>query len=123
MAGHRSFSELQSKMPPMAQKRAAIKTELLTLQMSLAELRRAQKKSQGDLAKLLGVGQAAVAKLERRTDMHVSTLCRIVSALGGELRVVALIDGREVSITNTFNDEPRSREKVVRLHAAPSSMT
>jgi hypothetical protein len=40
-------------------------------------------------AKILGVNQAAVSKLERRTDMYVSTLQDFVKAMGGELRITA----------------------------------
>ena len=38
-------------------------------------------------AKILGVNQAAVSKLERRADMYVSTLQDFVKALGGELKI------------------------------------
>jgi hypothetical protein len=41
------------------------------------------------LAKILGVNQAAVSKLERRTDMYVSTLQGFVKAMGGELKITA----------------------------------
>ena len=57
--------------------------------MALLELRQAREQSQEDLARELGVGQPAVAKLERRTDMYVSNLRCYIEALGGSLEITA----------------------------------
>jgi transcriptional regulator with XRE-family HTH domain len=58
-------------------------------EMALDELREAREMTQVHLAKVLGVNQAAVSKLERRTDMYVSTLHNFVKAMGGELKITA----------------------------------
>lgn len=50
----------------------------------LAELRNASSLSQTEMAGRLGTSQAAVSKLEARSDMLLSTVFRYVSALGGE---------------------------------------
>jgi transcriptional regulator with XRE-family HTH domain len=50
--------------------------------MTLAELRKARSLSQEDVAAALTVNQPAVAKLEKRGDMHVSNLRRYIEALG-----------------------------------------
>lgn len=71
--------------------------------MALAELRQARARSQEDLARELKVGQPAVAKLERRTDMYVSNLRRYVEALGGSLEITARFPEASVRITN-FGD-------------------
>ena len=47
---------------------------LIAEELSLAELREARQRSQIELAKRLGIQQAAVSKLERRADMYVSSL-------------------------------------------------
>mgnify|MGYP001147823380 FL=1 len=57
--------------------------------MPLAELRRARGLSQKALAEALGVQQPSIARLEKRTDMYVSTLRSHIEAMGGELEVVA----------------------------------
>jgi DNA-binding XRE family transcriptional regulator len=85
-------------MSPEAQKRAAVKAKLLAEEMDLAELRRAFEMSQEELARTLGVGQAAIAKIERRADMYLSTLNRVITAMGGELRIVAQFGDRDVCI-------------------------
>lgn len=66
--------------------RAAV---LIEEEATLRELRAARESSQEQIAKRLGIKQAAVSKLERRTDMYVSTLRDLVRALGGELDIVA----------------------------------
>ncbi len=55
------------------------------------------------LAKILGVNQAAVSKLERRADMYVSTLQSFVEAMGGELKITARFPEGSVEI-NQFED-------------------
>jgi transcriptional regulator with XRE-family HTH domain len=58
-------------------------------EMRLDELRRARLKTQQDMAAALRTSQASVSKLERRTDMYLSTLRRYVQAMGGELEIIA----------------------------------
>jgi DNA-binding transcriptional regulator YiaG len=107
MAGRHPFSELRAKMSPAAQKRAAEKAKQLASEMDLAELRHAFALSQEELAHTLGVQQAAVAKIEKRADMLLSTLSRFVEAMGGTMRIVANFAGRDVCITNLAVLSPR----------------
>ncbi|HTU24155.1 MAG TPA: XRE family transcriptional regulator [Pirellulales bacterium] len=69
--------------------RAAARTKELLGELLVSELRRAAGKSQRQVAQTLGIKQPSVAKLEKQTDMQISTLRKIVNALGGELEVVA----------------------------------
>ena len=69
-------------------------------QMSLAELREARKLTQDALSQTLQVGQPAIAKLEKRTDMYVGNLRRFVEAMGGELEIVAHFPDGDVTINN-----------------------
>lgn len=52
---------------------------------SLAEVRNALVKTQEDVARVLNVKQNAIAQLEKRSDLLISTLRRYVEAMGGEL--------------------------------------
>ena len=45
--------------------------------------------TQDQLAADLHINQAPIAKLERRTDMCLSTLRRFVGAIGRKLKIVA----------------------------------
>jgi predicted transcriptional regulator len=68
--------------------------------MTLEELRKARFLSQEEVGESLDVGQPAVAKLEKRGDMHVSNLRRYVEALGGTLEITARFDKTTVTISN-----------------------
>jgi DNA-binding XRE family transcriptional regulator len=56
--------------------------------------------SQDTLAKALNINQAAVSKMERRTDMYISTLRNYIRAMGGELEIVATFPDGQVKIEN-----------------------
>lgn len=55
----------------------------------LADLRRARSFSQASVAERLGMSQSEVSRLERRSDLRVSSLARYVEALGGRLELQA----------------------------------
>jgi len=57
---------------PARRARVAAKAAALREEMTLEELRKARDLSQEEIAQVLAVGQPAVAKLEKRTDMHIS---------------------------------------------------
>jgi transcriptional regulator with XRE-family HTH domain len=56
--------------------------------MLIGEIRAQTGKSQEDIARALGIKQPSVSKMEKQSDMQISTLRRIVEAMGGELEVV-----------------------------------
>lgn len=100
MSGHRPFSELTRNFAPERRRRIDdMKAELLA-EMPLHELRRARALSQQDLAEKLKVNQPAVAKMERRTDVYVSSLRSYIEAAGGRLKIIAEFPEGEVAITN-----------------------
>lgn len=84
--------------------------ELLAEEATLRQLREAREQSQKDLAEKLGVNQAAVSKLERRSDLYLSTLRGYVEAIGGELEIVARFPDRAVRIDllSTFGEGRRA---------------
>ena len=104
----RKFSALRAKMSPAARARARAKSRAMLAEMPLQELRLARGLTQGDLASTLKVRQAAISKLERRTDMYISSLRSHIQALGGELEIVARFPDGEVRIAN-FEDVAESR--------------
>lgn len=85
----RKFSELREKMSPEAQVRAHERAVELKAEMPLQELRQALRMTQEQLATVLETNQANVSRLERRTDMFVSTLRSYIVAMGGELEITA----------------------------------
>lgn len=73
-------------------------TKLIAEEATLRQLREIRERSQGDMAKQLHVGQAAVSKLERRADMYLSTLRKYIEATGGTLEIVARFPNKVVKI-------------------------
>jgi DNA-binding XRE family transcriptional regulator len=68
---------------------------LIAEEMTLRELRQARALTQVRMAKTLGVAQKQISEIERRTDMHISTLRRSIEAMGGTLSLVAEFPDRE----------------------------
>ena len=76
--------------------------------MTLYQLREARSLTQVSLAKVLEVNQGAVSRMEKRTDMYVSTLRNFIQAMGGRLQVKAIFPEGEVEIDQFGNlAEPR----------------
>ena len=82
--------------------------EYLTLQ----ELRKAKALTQVQLAETLGIRQATVAQLEKRSDLMLSTLRSYVEAMGGHLRLlVDFPDRPPVSLEGLGDTEEPPRER------------
>ena len=96
----KKFADLRAKMSPEAQARVETKAQELLAEMPLNELRQARGLSQKMLAELLHVQQPSIAKMEKRTDMYISTLRSHIEAMGGQLEVVARFPDGWVKISN-----------------------
>jgi len=96
----RKFSELLAKMSPESRKWIDEEVAKTLAEMPLQELRNARGLSQKMLAEALHIQQPAVAKLEKRTDMYISTLRSHIRAMGGDLEVIAKFPDGSVRIAN-----------------------
>jgi DNA-binding XRE family transcriptional regulator len=76
----------------------AVEQELL--EMDLRALREAAGLTQEELAQRVAITQSQLSKLERREDHRISTVRRYVAALGGELEIVAVVDGKRIQLTS-----------------------
>ena len=95
------FTELEAKMSAEAIARSDTRyREMAAKMMPLHELRRARGMSQETLAKALHIKQPNVAKIEKRTDIYISTLRATIEAMGGTLDIVAHFPDGTVRITN-----------------------
>jgi DNA-binding Xre family transcriptional regulator len=99
----RKFEELRAKMSPEARARSEARTRQLIAEMPLEELRNARKLTQVQLAESMGLTQSSVSKLEKRTDMYLSTLAHFVEAMGGQLEIRAVFPDGAVKIAQ-FQD-------------------
>lgn len=84
---------LKAKMKALpAKRRKKVETraaELIAEELSLSDLRKARAKTQVAVAKELGIKQEGVSRLEKRSDLMLSTLRNYVRAMGGDLHLVA----------------------------------
>jgi hypothetical protein len=89
------LKDVLDALPP--KRRASIDRrfkELVNEVESLKELRHLSAKSQAKIAKTLKISQPAVSKMEKQTDMYLSTLRGYVEAIGGELDVIVRLPNR-----------------------------
>ena len=71
--------------------RASVKqmtAELIAEELNLRQVRRLRKLTQVRLAKKLKIGQEGVSRIEKRTDMNLSTLRSYVEGVGGKLSLI-----------------------------------
>src|SRR5438094_780104 len=82
--------------------------ELIAEEMSLRDLRKARKLTQTRVAKTLGITQDSVSRLEKRSDLLLSTLRKAVKAMGGDVRIVAQFPDRSpVLLSHLAEEHPR----------------
>jgi len=95
-------------MSPANREKADGMARQMLAEMPLNELRQARGLSQKMLAEVLHVQQPSIAKIEKRTDMYLSTLRSHIEAMGGELEVIARFPDGSVKINNFIELEASS---------------
>jgi transcriptional regulator with XRE-family HTH domain len=99
--------KIKKLSPAQRKKVEARAADLIAEEMTLQELRKARKLTQVRMAKSLGITQDSVSRLEKRSDLLLSTLRKAVEALGGELSLVAEFPDRApVVLAGIAEDEP-----------------
>jgi DNA-binding XRE family transcriptional regulator len=83
--------------------------ELLAEYMTLQDLRKARELTQQRMAELLGIKQANVSRIEKRSDLLLSTLGSYVAAMGGRLRLVAEFPDRPPVVLSKLSGESEVR--------------
>ncbi len=104
----RNLDDILLSLPPARQKKIAARAKQLKLEYeTLQELRKALNVTQEKMAQGLGVKQENISRLEKRSDMLLSTLVRAIAALGGKLDLtVHFADRRPVSLTKLVDAGP-----------------
>jgi DNA-binding XRE family transcriptional regulator len=99
--------------------------ELISEEMNLREMRRLRKLTQARLSKKLKIGQEGVSRIEKRTDLYISTLRSYVEGVGGKLKlVVELPDRPPVILSGLGEDRGEKRtKKKARNGAKPKPKT
>jgi DNA-binding XRE family transcriptional regulator len=99
MAGRHNWKKLMDKMSPQsrAQIEQGVREDLA--EMLLSEVRNLAGLTQTQLAASLDIKQPTLSQLESQSDMQISTLRRIVEALGGELEIIATLPTGRISLS------------------------
>ena len=85
-----NLDHIRKQLSPSRRKKIAARAAtLIADERSLQELRQARRLTQKRLAEILGVGQDSVSRLEKRSDLLISTLRGYVEAMGGHLSLIA----------------------------------
>lgn len=105
----RNFKELEAKLSPKRRARIKARVDNAIREMPLDELREALQLTQESLAETLHIKQPFISKVERRTDMYISTLRKIMEAMGGEPEIRAILTNGVVRISQ-FEEAAKLRE-------------
>ena len=95
----RHLAERPDLAEGVAQVRADMEDADRTYAMGLAALRQAAELTQVELAKKMGVTQAAISRVEQPHDLLLSTLNAYLEAVGGHATmIVRFADGHETQL-------------------------
>lgn len=110
--------DVLKKLPAAEQAAIAARSrELIAEYLTLQDLRKARELTQERMAELLGIKQENVSRLEKRTDLLLSTLTGYVAAMGGRLRLVAEFPDRpaiELSGIGGVEGAPPQRMRAIK---------
>jgi hypothetical protein len=92
----KNLERIRKEMSP--ERRANIMARaatIMTEEMTLRDLRTALSQTQTTIGNTLGIGQEGVSRIERRSDLLLSTLPGYIEAMGGNLSFIAEFPDRE----------------------------
>ncbi len=99
MAGHTKFSELKAKMSPERRAKIEAGAKAIIADMLLSEIRKLSGLTQVETAKAMGVSQPSLSQIENASDMQISTLRRLIEALGGTLEITANLPTGRITVS------------------------
>ncbi len=103
---------IKTLSPAQRRKVEARAAQLIAEEMTLREMRHARRLTQVRMAKALGITQDSVSRLEKRSDLLLSTLRKTVEAMGGNLSLVAEFPDRApVVLVGIAGDDPRPKHR------------
>jgi DNA-binding XRE family transcriptional regulator len=124
----RTLGEMIDALPKQRRERIDARYRELKEEVeSLRELRKAAGKAQAEIAATLKIKQPSVSKIERQTDMYLSTLRSYVEAIGGELELVIRLPSRRVMRLPRLGEmlrgsaKPATQRRVARSSSAKKS--
>jgi DNA-binding XRE family transcriptional regulator len=106
-----NVNEVIRKLSPADRKKVEDRAaEIIAEEMSLRDLRKARELTQARVAKTLGITQDSVSRLEKRSDLLISTLRKTVNAVGGDVHVVAEFPDRAPVVLSELSEDHPPRK-------------
>ena len=113
-----NVDDIIGKLSPARRKKVEARAaQLIAEEMTLRELRHARKLTQVRMAKKLGISQDGVSRLEKRSDLLLSTLRKTVEAMGGNLSLVAEFPDRTPVVLSGLTEDDPGPRPTSRRHA------
>ena len=113
-----NVDDIIKKLGPAQRKKVEARAaELIAEEMTLRELRHARKLTQIRMAKKLGITQDSVSRLEKRSDLLLSTLRKTVKAMGGNLSLVAEFPDRAPVVLSGIAEDDSGQKSTGHRHA------
>jgi len=118
----KNVDDIIGKLKPSQRRKVEARAaQLIAEEMTLRELRHARKLTQVRMAKAIGITQDSVSRLEKRSDLLLSTLRKTIEAMGGNLSLVAEFPDRApVVLSGIAKDNPGTKpigRKTTHAHA------
>lgn len=97
--------------------------DLIAEELTLRDLRQALSLTQESIAETLGIGQDGVSRLEKRSDLLLSTLRSYVAAMGGHLSLIAEFPNRAPVILSELSNLETAPRPARRSHGRTRGRT
>ena len=107
-----NINDVIKRLGPVQRKKVEARAaQLIAEELTLRDVRKARKLTQKKIAKSLRIGQEGVSKIEKRSDLLISTLRSYVEAVGGRLSLVAEFPDREPVALSGFSETASSTKR------------
>jgi DNA-binding XRE family transcriptional regulator len=97
------YQEIPKKRKAKIEKK--VKQELKAIQLS--EVRGLVAMTQKELAENIDISQAAISKMEKQSDLNISTLRKLIEGVGGQLDVIVKLPNKTQVKLKTFSSIDR----------------
>ena len=105
-----SLEEMLAEESEESRARILLLAQEMRAEMNLRDVRRARKLTQARLSKKLKIGQEGVSRIEKRSDLYLSTLRSYVEGVGGELTLMVKFPDRPPVILTGFGEDAESKK-------------
>jgi DNA-binding XRE family transcriptional regulator len=117
-----SLEEILRQLPEERRRRIEQRAaELIAEELNLREVRRLRKLTQARLSKKLNIGQEGVSRIEKRSDLYISTLRGYIEGLGGKLKLVVELPDRPPVILAGFGESSGRKMTRKSTRSSPKS--